>query len=111
MCKKGPYIVDITTLWPLVSTNILWDGAENIDSLIKPRSIDMVASEKILTTLKEEAAGCTECGGGGTVSYWNEVAYFEDRRACTRCEAGRKIDSRLGDIVKRAQLEERLSGR
>jgi Zn ribbon nucleic-acid-binding protein len=71
----------------------------------------MVAAGKILTTFKKDAAVCSECSGAGTVSYWNEVAYFEDRRACTRCEAGRKLDSTLGDIVKRAQLEERLSGR
>jgi Zn ribbon nucleic-acid-binding protein len=71
----------------------------------------MLAAEKILTTFEEEAAVCSECNGAGTVSYWNEVAYFEDRRACTQCEAGRKVDSKLADIVKRAQLEERLSRR
>jgi len=70
----------------------------------------MVAAEKTLTTF-EEAALCSECNGGGTLSYWNEVAYFEDRRACTRCEAGRKVDSTLADIVKSAQLEEQLSRR
>lgn len=69
----------------------------------------MVAAEKTLGTFEEEATMCSECQGGGTVSFWNEVAYFEDRRACTRCEAGRKIDSKIADIVKRAQLEERLS--
>ena len=71
----------------------------------------MVAAEKTLTTFDEEAAVCIECNGGGTVSYWNEVAYFEDRRACTQCEAGRNVHSKITDIVKRAQLEERLSRR
>lgn len=70
----------------------------------------MVAAGKILTTF-EEAALCSECNGGGTVSYWNEVAYFEDRRPCPRCEAGGRIHMKIADLVKRAQLEERLSGR
>lgn len=69
----------------------------------------MVAAENLLTIVEEQTAVCMECNGGGTVSYWNEVAYFEDRRACPRCEAGRKVDSRVVDIIKRAQLEERLS--
>lgn len=71
----------------------------------------MVAAENALPTFEEEAALCLECNGAGTVSYWNEVAYFEDRRACTRCETGRKVDMKIIDIVKRAQLEERLSRR
>lgn len=71
----------------------------------------MVAAEKSLGAFEEEAAVCRECGGAGTVSRWSEVAYFEDRRACTRCEAGRKVDSRIADIIKRAQLEDRLSRR
>ncbi|PYT06506.1 MAG: hypothetical protein DMF60_09295 [Acidobacteria bacterium] len=71
----------------------------------------MVAAEKILTTFEEEAAVCSECKDGGTVSYWNEFAYFEDRRACPRCERGRNVHSKIADIVKRAQLEDRLSRR
>lgn len=71
----------------------------------------MVAAEKIVTTFEEKASVCSECNSGGTVSYWNEVAYFEDRRSCALCEAGRKVDSKIADIVKRAQLEERLSRR
>lgn len=80
----------------------------------KPAQVrEMVATEKAIAaeTLEEEVTACHECRGTGTVSHWNEVAYFEDRRACTRCEAGRKIDARIADIVKRAQLEGRLSKR
>jgi DnaJ-class molecular chaperone len=62
-------------------------------------------------TLEAEAAVCGECGGTGTVSHWNEVAFFEDRRICARCEAGRALESKIGDIVRRAQLEERLAKR
>jgi len=55
----------------------------------------MVAAEKILTTCEEDTPICRECNGGGTVSYWNEVAYFEDRRPCARCEAGGRIHSKI----------------
>ncbi len=68
----------------------------------------MVAAKNLLTTF-EEAGTCSECNGDGMVSYWNEVAYFEDRRACSRCELGSKTESKIADIVKRAQLEDRLS--
>lgn len=73
----------------------------------------MVAAEKTIPTetTDEEATVCGECFGTGVVSYWNEIAYFEDRRACARCEAGRRVDTKIADIVKRARLEERLAGR
>jgi len=45
------------------------------------------------------------------VSIWSEIAYFEDRRPCPICEAGFKVDSKIRDILKKAQLEERLSSR
>jgi DnaJ-class molecular chaperone len=61
--------------------------------------------------LEAEPNVCCECGGTGTVSQWNEVAYFDDRRICTKCDAGRAIESKIGDIVRRAQLEERLAKR
>jgi hypothetical protein len=62
-------------------------------------------------TLEEKAVVCRECLGTGMVSGWSEIAYFEDRRPCTRCEAGFRVDSKIADMVKRAQLEERLSRR
>jgi len=73
----------------------------------------MVAAEKIINrdAAETDAAGCSECGGTGTVRHWNEVAHFEDRRPCARCETGRKVYSRIMDIVRRAQLEERLANR
>lgn len=69
----------------------------------------MVAVEKTLQRQAEEAEECPDCHGDGTVRYWNEVAYFEDRRACPRCEAGGKVGAKIADLVRRAQLEERLS--
>ncbi|MEK6325605.1 MAG: hypothetical protein AABN33_28515 [Acidobacteriota bacterium] len=95
-----------------IAKNILWGGPENIDSKNKPDRVKkMVAAEKTITTFEEEATLCRECHGSGTVSHWNEFAYFEDRRACTGCEAGGKVDSKIADTIKRAQLEERLSRR
>jgi hypothetical protein len=73
--------------------------------------IRMVAAEKSISsgTLDEQAV-CSECLGTGMVSYWSEIAYFEDRRACARCEAGGSVAAKIIDIVKRARLEDRLSG-
>jgi len=71
----------------------------------------MVAAEKTISNGDVEAAVCGECSGSGTVSHWNEVAYFEDRRPCTRCDAGRVAESRITDIVRRAQIEARLATR
>ena len=73
----------------------------------------MVAAEKTILrqAVELEVAICSECQGTGTVLQWNEVAYFEDRRACARCEAGRKVDTKIADIAKRAQFEERISSR
>lgn len=72
----------------------------------------MVAAKKTITTetIEEEAAVCRECLGTGIVSRWSEIAYFDDRQACTMCDAGDRIDSKIADIVKRARLEDRFSG-
>ena len=53
---------------------------------------------------------CPQCKGTGMVSYWNEVAYFEDRRSCTRCGVGRELEARIGEIIARSRLLERFSG-
>lgn len=73
----------------------------------------MAAAEKPIRAeiLEEEATVCRGCLGTGMVSHWSEIAYFEDRRPCPRCEAGCGVDSKIADIVKRAQLEEWLSRR
>ncbi len=70
----------------------------------------MAAAEKTITfETDDQAASCASCLGTGMVSYWSEIAYFEDRRACARCEAGERVDTKIADIVKRARLEDRLS--
>jgi CO dehydrogenase/acetyl-CoA synthase alpha subunit len=73
----------------------------------------MVAAEKTIRTETpdDEATVCRACFGTGVVSHWNEIAYFEVRRACARCEAGCRVEAKIADIVKRARLEERLAGR
>lgn len=73
----------------------------------------MVAAEEPIRSkaLEEEVPVCHECLGAGVVSRWSEIAYFEESLACARCEAGRRVDSKIADIVRRAQLEERLSRR
>ena len=89
-------------------------GPENIVRENQPRSGElMVAAEEAIRskTLEKAVPVCCECLGAGMVSRWSEIAYFDDRRACSRCEAGRRADSKIADIVRRAQLEERLSRR
>ncbi len=73
----------------------------------------MVAAEDPIRgdALGEEVPVCRECLGTGMVSRWSEIAYFEERRACGLCEAGRRADSNIADIVRRARLEERIARR
>lgn len=91
--------------------NIMVDGAEYIDTLISPHQvIRMVAvGKRILSERLEEEAVCSACFGTGIVSQWSEIAYFEDRRACSRCEAGYRIETKIADIIRLARLEDRLS--
>lgn len=71
----------------------------------------MVAAENtVLLETIEADASCAECFGTGVVTRWSEIAYFEDRRACVRCEAGGRVAAKIADIIKRARLEDRLSG-
>ena len=104
-------IVDSKANRPYYVENILTAGAENIGTQIKPNQvIRMVAVGKTLTSERiEEDAVCSECFGTGMVSHWSEIAYFEDRRTCSRCEAGCRVDTKIADIIKLARLEERLS--
>ena len=91
---------------------ILQEALENIRFNQAHSGKTMVAWKGTVRNIREaEAAVCRECLGTGTVSRWNEVAYFEDRRVCALCEAGRSLESKITDIVKRARLEERLARR
>lgn len=72
----------------------------------------MVAVERIIrprtTDIEADGANCQSCKGTGLVSYWNEISFFEDRRICTECEAGRKADAKMAEIIDRAMRKERL---
>jgi hypothetical protein len=72
----------------------------------------MVAVERIIRprTAETEASGvdCPGCKGTGLVSYWNEISFFEDRRICAECEAGREADAKMGEIIDRAMRKERV---
>jgi len=68
-----------------------------------------VRSTKTQSAASQSALGrasqsefCPACEGTGAVTFWNEVAYFEDRRRCTRCDAGKHFEERLADIIDRA---------
>lgn len=47
---------------------------------------------------------CAVCNGTGAVTHWNEVAYFEDRRFCTMCAAGREVAAKIAEIIERARF-------
>jgi len=72
----------------------------------------MVAVERTIipgTAKPEQSAGaCQGCNGTGIVNYWNEISFFEDRRICSECEAGRKADAKMADILDRATREVRF---
>ena len=72
----------------------------------------MVAVERTIIpgTGKPELSpgACRECDGTGIVNYWNEISFFEDRRVCPECEAGRKADAKMADILDRAAREVRF---
>ena len=93
----------------------MWDGLENISGVTEREDPGraMVAVERTISNNDSDAGSsvCPECRGAGIVGHLSDVAYFEDRRVCANCEAGRSVDSRIADIVRRAQLEQRLSGR
>lgn len=70
----------------------------------------------VKTTLKPvgaslEANNCPHCQGNGTVRYSNEISYFDDLRSCPLCDAGRAVEMKIGEIVRRAQAEERFPRR
>ena len=72
----------------------------------------MVAVERTIrpgTTKAEQCSNtCSECDGTGIVNYWNEITFFEDRRICPECDAGRKAEAKMADILDRAAREVRF---
>jgi hypothetical protein len=72
----------------------------------------MVAVERTIrpgvTKSQHKAGLCRACGGSGIVIYWNEISFFEDRRVCSECEAGRKTDAKMAEILDKAMREIRF---
>ena len=71
----------------------------------------MVAVERIIrpgTKTEQSTSACRECNGTGIVNYWNEISFFEDRRVCAACEAGRVAEAKMTDILERAAREVRF---
>jgi len=66
----------------------------------------MVAVEKAI--LGGDIDECTECKGTGIVTYWSEITFFEDRRSCRRCDAGREVETQIKNIINRTKVEKRL---
>jgi DnaJ-class molecular chaperone len=74
-------------------------------------ALEQGIGKRMLRRRVEESSqpDCPECNGTGAVTYWNEVEYFEDRRSCQRCGAGRALDARIAEIIARARLQEPLA--
>ena len=54
----------------------------------------------------KEAMICLECHGTGIVYHWSEFAFFDDRRYCRLCDAGRLIEKNVSEIIKQAESGE-----
>ena len=67
----------------------------------------MVAVRKSIEGKDRTEYQCMQCQGTGIVSYWSEFSYFEDRRSCNVCQAGRLIESKIADTIARVQTEEK----
>src|ERR1700740_106355 len=92
---------------------IILGATKNIPMVVQSREETMVA---VKTTLKAASASiepenCPHCQGNGTVRYSNEISYFEDLRSCERCDAGREVEMKIGEIIRRAHAEERFPRR
>jgi hypothetical protein len=72
----------------------------------------MVAVERTIrpgtTRAEQNTSACRECDGTGIINYWNEISFFEDRRICPECEAGRSAEAKMADILNRATREFRF---
>ena len=56
----------------------------------------------------EELAGfCVACGGAGFITGPIDYPGFDNRRWCQHCDAGRQLNDRMADIIKRASAEDR----
>ena len=68
----------------------------------------MVAVKYKIEVNETEVEVCSECQDTGIIKYLSEYSFFEDRRSCRKCQAGRLVGARLDEIIARAQAEDRL---
>jgi DnaJ-class molecular chaperone len=66
----------------------------------------MIAVTNEIIREGDESMTCLECHGTGIVCHWSEFAFFDDRRYCPLCDAGRRVESIVTDIVKRAESDD-----
>jgi hypothetical protein len=73
---------------------------------VKISEVVMVAVEDEVIREGGESMACPEGQGTGIVNRWSEFAYFEDRRFCRVCDAGKQVEKKIAEIIARAQSDE-----
>ncbi len=66
----------------------------------------MIAVENEIISDGKRSMTCIECHGTGIVRHWSEFAFFDDRRLCTLCDAGRRVEKNIVDIIKRVESDD-----
>ncbi|HYP29253.1 MAG TPA: hypothetical protein VE262_21260 [Blastocatellia bacterium] len=66
----------------------------------------MIAVMDVIIREGKESMTCLECHGTGIVYHWSEFAFFDDRRYCNVCDAGRLVEKTVSEIIKQAEAGE-----
>jgi len=66
----------------------------------------MIAANEGIIMNGKESMTCLECHGTGVVYHWSEFAFFDDRRYCLLCDAGRRIEKNISEIIERAESDD-----
>jgi hypothetical protein len=59
--------------------------------------------------VRRKASQCRLCRGSGIVVRGSEISGLEDRCWCPHCEAGRKVASKIEDVVTRTVITTKRS--
>lgn len=65
----------------------------------------IAVSDGIIRNGKESMI-CMVCHGTGIICHWSEFAFFDDRRYCPVCEAGRQVEKNIVEIIERAESDD-----
>jgi hypothetical protein len=68
--------------------------------------VEMIAVADEIIREGKGSMTCLECHGTGIVCHWSEFAYFDDRRFCPLCDAGREVEKNIVAIIKRVESED-----